>query len=117
MFPKISPDLFTVSSPYSYDATRIIKSQGVSYSQKLSDKCSFPNLDNSRTSKFVFPKYLTEYQNAKIVKSKFKSEKSKKNKDKNKCSAVQCSGGIFILGVGNLTRSNFDHSEKKKTLK
>ena len=27
------------------------------------------------------------------------------------CSAVQCSGGIFLLGGGNLTRSNFDYSE------
>ena len=24
---------------------------------------------------------------------------------------MQCSGGIFLLGGGNLTRSNFDHSE------
>ena len=24
---------------------------------------------------------------------------------------MQCSGGIFLLGSGNLTRSNFDHSE------
>ena len=30
----------------------------------------------------VFTKYLMEYQNVKIVKSKFKSEKSKKNKHK-----------------------------------
>ena len=30
----------------------------------------------------LFPKYLTEYQNVKIGKSKFKSEKSKKNKYK-----------------------------------
>ena len=30
----------------------------------------------------LFPKYLVEYQNGKIVKSKFKSEKNKKNKHK-----------------------------------
>ena len=30
----------------------------------------------------MFPKYLMEYQNVKIVKSKFKSEKSNKNKHK-----------------------------------
>ena len=24
---------------------------------------------------------------------------------------MQCSGGIFLLGGGNLMRSNFDHSE------
>ena len=24
---------------------------------------------------------------------------------------MQCSGRIFLLGGGNLTRSNFDHSE------
>ena len=30
----------------------------------------------------VFIKYLIEYQDVKIVKSKFKSEKSKKNKHK-----------------------------------
>ena len=31
----------------------------------------------------LFPKCLLEYQNAEMVKSKFKSEKSKKNKHKN----------------------------------
>ena len=36
----------------------------------------------SRTSEFMFPKYLIEFQNVEIVKSKFKSEKSKKNKHK-----------------------------------
>ena len=35
-----------------------------------------------RTSEFMFPKYLIEFQNVEIVKSKFKSEKSKKNKHK-----------------------------------
>ena len=30
----------------------------------------------------LFPKHLIEYQNVKIVKSKLKSEKSKKNKRK-----------------------------------
>ena len=34
----------------------------------------------------MFPKYLTEYQNVKIVKSKFKSEKS--NKNKHQCNLV-----------------------------
>ena len=32
----------------------------------------------------VFPKYLIDYQNVKIVKSEYTSEKSKKNKLKNK---------------------------------
>ena len=40
--------------------------QGVSYSQKFCSKCSFPNLVNNRTSQFMFLKYCTEYQNAKI---------------------------------------------------
>ena len=31
----------------------------------------------------MFPKYLIEYQNTKIVRSKFKSEKSHKNNHKN----------------------------------
>ena len=31
----------------------------------------------------MFPKYLTEYQIVKIVRSKFKSEKSNKSKYKN----------------------------------
>ena len=31
----------------------------------------------------LFPKYLAEYQNVQIVKSKFKNEKSRKNKHKN----------------------------------
>ena len=30
----------------------------------------------------MFPKYLMEYQNVKVVESKFKSEKSNKNKHK-----------------------------------
>ena len=30
----------------------------------------------------MFPKYLTKYQNVKIVKSKFKSEESKKETQK-----------------------------------
>ena len=30
----------------------------------------------------MFPKYLIEYQNVKIVQSKFKSEKSNKNQQK-----------------------------------
>ena len=37
----------------------------------------------NRTSQFMFPKDFIEYQNAKIVKSKFKNEKSKKKKHKN----------------------------------
>ena len=32
----------------------------------------------------LFPKYIIEYQNVKIVNSKFKNEKSKKNKHTNK---------------------------------
>ena len=32
----------------------------------------------------LFPKYVIEYQNVKIVNSKFKNEKSKKNKHINK---------------------------------
>ena len=56
--------------------------QGVSYSQKFRGKRSFLNMANSRTFQFTFPKYLTEYPNVKIVKSKFKSEKSQKNKHK-----------------------------------
>ena len=32
----------------------------------------------------LFPKYVIEYQNVKIVNSKFKNEKSKKNKHTNK---------------------------------
>ena len=56
--------------------------QGVSYSQKLHSKHSLPNLANSRTSQFMFPKYLIEYQIVKLVKSKFKSKKSNKNKHK-----------------------------------
>ena len=55
--------------------------QGVSYSQKFHGRRSFTNLASSRTSQFMFPKYLIEYQNVKIVKST--SEKSKKNKHKN----------------------------------
>ena len=31
----------------------------------------------------MFPKYLTEYRKVKILKSEFKTEKSKKNKHKN----------------------------------
>ena len=38
----------------------------------------FPYLVNGKTSQFMFPKYLMEYQNVKIVKSKFKSEKCNK---------------------------------------
>ena len=36
----------------------------------------------SRTSQFVFPKYLIKYQNVEKMKLKFKSEKSTKNKHK-----------------------------------
>ena len=43
-----------------------ISLQGVSYSQKFCSKCSFPKMANSRTSQFMFPKYLIEYQNVKI---------------------------------------------------
>ena len=34
----------------------------------------------------LFPKYLMEYQNVKVMKSKFKNEKSNKNKHKKQCS-------------------------------
>ena len=50
--------------------------------QKFCSKCGFPNLVNGKTSKFMFPKYLIEYQNIKIVKSKSKMEKCKMNKHK-----------------------------------
>ena len=43
------------------------------------NKFSFPNFANSRTSQKIFPKYLMESQNVKIVKSKFESNKSNKN--------------------------------------
>ena len=55
---------------------------GVSCSQKFCSKCGFPNLVNSRTSQFMFPKHLIEYQNLNIKKLKFESEKSSKNKHK-----------------------------------
>ena len=42
--------------------------QGVSYSKKFRGKRGFPNLANSRTYQFTFPKYLIEYQNVKVVK-------------------------------------------------
>ena len=58
----------------------LLSSQSVCYSQKLHGKRDFPNLANSRTSQL--PKYLTEYQNVKVVKSKLKIEKSYKNKHK-----------------------------------
>ena len=57
--------------------------QGVSYSQKVCGKHGFPNLANSKASQLMFPKHLIECQNKKIAKSKFKSEKSNKNKHKN----------------------------------
>ena len=50
--------------------------QGVTYSKKFCGKRGFPNLANGRTLQFMFPKYLIEHQNVKIVKSKFKSEKN-----------------------------------------
>ena len=53
-----------------------VELQGVNYSQKICYKHGFPNLANSRISQFMFPKYLIEHQNVKIVKSKFKNEKS-----------------------------------------
>ena len=59
-----------------------MKKQGACYSEKFCGKRGFPNLANSRISQFMFPKYLMEYQNVKIVKSKFKSEKCDKNKHK-----------------------------------
>ena len=40
--------------------------QSVSYCQKFRDKRGFPNLANNRTSQFIFPKYLIDYQNVKI---------------------------------------------------
>ena len=59
--------------------------QGISYCKKFHNKHGFsiwlivelPNL---------FPKYLMEYQNVKVMKSKFKNEKSNKNKHKKQCS-------------------------------
>ena len=52
-----------------------MQDQGISYSQKFRGKRGFPNLAKGRTSQFMFPKYLIEYQNVKIGESKFKSEK------------------------------------------
>ena len=49
----------------------------------MSGKHGFPNQANSVTSQFMFPKYLMEYQNVKIKKSKFKSEKSNKKHKSN----------------------------------
>ena len=57
--------------------------QGVSYSKKFCGKHGFPNLANSRLPN-LFPKYVIEYQNVKIMNSKFKNEKNKKNKHINK---------------------------------
>ena len=42
----------------------------------------FSNLANSRTSQFQMSRKRVEYQNVKIVKSKFRREKSNKNKYK-----------------------------------
>ena len=56
--------------------------QGVSYNKKFCGKPGFVNLPNNRTSQFMFPKCLIVYQNVKLVKSKFKSEKSNENKHK-----------------------------------
>ena len=58
-----------------------METQGVSYSQKLRSKRGLPNLANGRTFQFV-SKYLKDYQNLKLGKSKFKSEKSRRNKHK-----------------------------------
>ena len=54
----------------------MVKRQGVSCSQNFCGKHSFPNLANGGTSQFMFPKYLMEFENVKVVKSNFKSEKS-----------------------------------------
>ena len=62
------------------DCTRIM--HGFGYNQKFHGKRGFCNLANSRTSQFMFSKYLIEYQNVKIVKSKFKSEKSNQKQTK-----------------------------------
>ena len=43
-------------------------------------------MTNGRTSKFMLPKYLIEYQDLKIIKSNTESEKS--NKKKHKSNAV-----------------------------
>ena len=55
-----------------------VRRQGVSYTQKFRGKRGFPDLANGTTSQFMFRKYLIGYQNVKIVKSKFKGEKSRK---------------------------------------
>ena len=52
--------------------------QGVSYSQKFCGKTQFSHCGQW----FEFPKYLIENQDVKIVKSKFKSEKSYQSKHK-----------------------------------
>ena len=43
-------------------------------------------MTNGRTSKFMLPKYLIEYQDLKIIKSNTESEKS--NQKKHKSNAV-----------------------------
>ena len=58
------------------------REQGVSCSQKFRGRRGFPNLAN-RTSQFMFPKNLIEYQHVKLVISKFKNKISNKNKKKN----------------------------------
>ena len=39
------------------ETVNVGSNQGVSYSQKFRGKRSFPNLVNTRTSQFIFPKY------------------------------------------------------------
>ena len=42
---------------------------------KSSVEMRFSQFGNGRTSQFMFPRYLVEYHNVKIVKSNFKREK------------------------------------------
>ena len=54
--------------------------QGVTYSPKFWSQHGFSKLANGKTCQLMFLKYLIEYQNAKVMKWKFKIEKSNKNK-------------------------------------
>ena len=47
----------------------------------------------------MFPKYVINYQNVKIVKSKFKCEKSKKNKHKSNVKGEKKNIKIDLMSV------------------
>ena len=75
---KLARDIGILTKLRKFISKHILK-QSVNYSQKICNKCIFSNLANGRTSQLMFPKYLIEYQNVKIVKSKFKKEKCNEN--------------------------------------